>query len=185
MVGGFHHDNQLEAIAVPTTSLGIRYPDSTDNVNVPEDVQNVAQDVDDLLLQKGYVIEDVRTSSSSNFTTTELVIQSVTFTAVSTVRYKVTALQGFQSSVANDIIEVRLRYQAGGTLTSGGTQIRAVLFNCDVANRGNPVTLVGTFTGVSGQVTVGVTGVRDTGTGNHSSFGRVGDGENYILVEGI
>lgn len=140
--------------------------------------------IDTEVSQKGFVVESVRTTASANFTTTEVVIQSVTFTAIAGVRYKITAVQAFQSNVANDLIQVRLRIQSGPTLTTGGTQIRSSLPNCDVAARGNVSTLVGTVTGLSGQHTVGITAVRTAGTGNCSSFGSAAM-EDTILVEAM
>lgn len=169
---------------MPTTTLGITYPDSTDAVRVWEDMQTLAEDVDGLIAAKGFVAEDIRTSSSGTFTTSETVVQSLTWTAVSTVRYKITAVQSLQSSVANDNASIRLRYASGASVTSGGAQLRVIFPNLDVANKGQYETLVATVTGLSGQHTVGVTAVRSTGTGTLQSFGSAG-AENYILIEGI
>lgn len=169
---------------MPDTSLGITYPASTDHARVWEHFQALAQDVDTLLGRKGYVGESTRSTASSSFTTTETVIQSVTFTAVAGVRYKIMAVQSVQSTVAADLIQARLRWSAGSSLSTAGTEITTLLINQDVAGKGIIVTLLATVTGLSGEVTVGVTAVRAAGTGTCSSFGN-SQQENIVLVEGI
>ena len=133
----------------------------------------------------GWVAEDIRTTSSGTFTTTETVLQWATFTAVNVARHKITALQGVQSTAAGDLIRVRLRWEGGGTLTTGGTQLLALLPNADIATKGTLLTMVATVTGLTGSVSMGVTAVRDTGTGTISSFGAAGRQEHLVLVERV
>lgn len=131
----------------------------------------------------GYVTENQRTTQSGTFTTTETVVQSVTFSAVSTTRYKITAVQSFESTVAGDSIAVRLRWASGSSVTSAGAQIHSVITPGNTANLGFVVTLVGTVVfGVSGNVTVGVTGVRNTGaTGIYKSFGSANQIDTIVI----
>lgn len=170
---------------MPTTARGVFYPLSSAAVRIWEILQQTAESVDDAIdAASTWVAEDERTTSSSTITTTETVVQFVSFTSASTTaRYKITALQSTQSSVADDTIQVRLRWASGGTVTTAGTQIASVLPNADKAGRGNSVTITKTFVpGVAGTVTVGVTVVRSGGTGNIISFGSA-QMVNTILVE--
>jgi len=132
------------------------------------------------LVTAGYVGTTLRVVSAATFTTTETVIDTLTFTADSTFRYLVTSVPSYQSSVANDLVQLRLRWQAGGTLTTGGTEFHSVLLNCAVAGRGEQAFLTRDITGLSGQVTVGLTGVRNAGTGTITMFGAAS--QNNVLI---
>ena len=135
----------------------------------------------------GYVTESTRNitmPTAGTITTTETVIQTVTWTAVSGIRYKVTAMQSYQSTGAGDLVEMRLRWSAGASGSTSGTQFAVIVPNCDVAGKGTMVTLVGHFTGASGQVTCSFTARRNTGGGNLSFFGTAVQ-VNLMLVEGI
>ena len=170
---------------MPTTSLGITYPASTSHSRMWEHFQTLADDTDEILARKGYIAESRRTSTVSSITTTETVVQSLTFTAVSGVRYKVTAIQSAQSTVAGDNPQIRLRWASGASVTTAGTEIISVLPVCAVVNKGEMVTVVDTFVpNVNGQVTVGVTMVRAIGTGTISSNGAASHVDT-ILVEGV
>ncbi|WP_409074061.1 hypothetical protein [Micromonospora chalcea] len=170
---------------MPDTSLGITYPSSTSHTRLWEHFQALAEDVDTILARKGYIAESKRATATGSITTTETVIQSVTFTAVAGVRYKVTATQSTQSTVAGDNPQIRLRWAAGASVTASGTELISKLAVAAVVSKGEPVDLVDTFVpNVNGQVTVGVTLVRNAGTGNVSSFGDSRQ-VNTILIEGI
>lgn len=132
----------------------------------------------------GWVGESTRNTSSGTITTTETVVQSVTFTATPGARYKITAVQSVQSSVAADLIQVQVRWSSGATLSISGAQLASLLVNQDVAGKGIIVPLVITVAGLSGQVTVGVTVVRASGTGNVTSFGNAQQ-INTVLVERV
>lgn len=170
---------------MPDTPLGITYPTSTDHTRMWEHFQTLANDVDALLSRKGYINEGTRNTPSAAVTTTETVVQSLTFTAVAGVRYKVTAVQALQSSVVNDLIQARIRWAVGGSVTSAGTEIATIMPNADVANRGQVYTLVGTLVAPSsGSITVGFSIVRNAGTGNVLSHGAA-QMVDYLLVEGV
>lgn len=133
----------------------------------------------------GWVGESTRSSAVNlGSPNTETVLQSLTFTADSAARYKITAVQSVQSSVAADLMQLRLRWQAGAAVTSAGTEVLTQLINQDIAGKGQIITSVITVTGLSGQVTVGVTAVRAGGTGAISSFGNVQQ-TNTLLVERV
>ncbi|MFI7072042.1 hypothetical protein [Micromonospora sediminicola] len=132
----------------------------------------------------GWVAENDRQTTVGSITTTEAVLQSVTFTAVSTARYKISAVQSIQSTVAGDLIQMRIRWSAGAILSTSGTELKSILPNADVASKGQAQPITATVTNLSGQITVGVTAVRNSGTGTVSSFGdsRM---TNTILVERV
>ena len=132
----------------------------------------------------GWVAESNRQTVVGSITTTETALQSVTFAAVAGVRYKVTALQSIQASVAGDLIQMRLRWNSGATFTTGGTELYTTLPNADVAGKGQPVPLIATVTGLSGTVSVGVTAVRSAGTGTITSNGDSRQ-TNTLLVERV
>lgn len=133
----------------------------------------------------GLSTENVRVAASAAITTTETVIQSVTFNAITNVQYMVHATQHFQSTVAGDQGLFRLRYAAGASVTTAGTQLTALLTNADIAAKVQPIAFHKRFVAPStGQFTVGVTLIRNgAGTGNLSSFGSA-SAENVITVVG-
>lgn len=133
-------------------------------------------------LLPGYVADSVRTTGSVSITTVETVIQQVTFTAVASARYRVTAMQSVQSTIANDNMQLRIRGNGGATLSTGGSELASVLPNANQAGKGQHVTLWAFLVGWAGQVTVGCTLVRSTGTGTVTSFGGTGN-HNLIMVE--
>lgn len=144
---------------------------------------------DDSLMAAGFVtgnaVESIRNTASGLITTTETVIQSVSFNAISGAKYLVQATQHFQSTVVNDLGILRLRYAAGSSVTTAGTQLTAIYPNASTANRGVPYSFGKIFTAPStGQFTVGVTLVRDAGTGSLTSHGQAGKAENSIIITG-
>lgn len=132
--------------------------------------------------------ESIRTTTSPTVQgTTEVVIQTLTFPAISGTPYMVTAMQNIQSSALNDLVRMRLKWQAGSTFTAAGsTKLLTTLPSTGgVANRGMAVTLNKVFTpNVSGNVTVGITFQREAGTADVISFGQVDRSENSIIVAG-
>lgn len=172
-----------------TTAHGLVYPDSTGHARIWEHMQTLAQGVDDKALsQRGYIADSNRTAtvpSTGGITTVETVLQSLTFTAVAGVRYKVTAEQSVQGDAVPGSCVLRLRWAAGTSVTSGGTQIVAVTPGSYLANVGTVATIFDTFVpNINGSVTVGVTLIRNTGTANWISFGNANQ-INKILVEGV
>ena len=131
-----------------------------------------------------YIGEVSRTSSIGTFTTTETTLDTVTFTMPDpAARIKVTWVGPYQSTVANDLVEIHLRWKAGASLDATGTSFASVLPNCDVAGRGSVVSIVRTATGITaGQVTVGATALRNAGSGNVTMFGSA-QSQASLLVE--
>lgn len=131
-----------------------------------------------------YVGENTRnTSSGTTSGSTELLVQSVTFAAVANVRYRVTCTQHVESTVANDVIAVKVRWVAGNTITIAGTFLNAVSLPSALANRGIPGTVTTTFVAAAtGNVTVGACIRRTTGTGVAQSVGSA-EQVNSILIE--
>lgn len=118
-----------------------------------------------------FVDEIVRTSSVGPFTTTEQLLDQITFTSPSSLlRWKLTWVGTIQSSVAGDGMRLRLRWEEGTTLTSSGVLFNQKEVNSDVINKGMPLTIVKTVTGLIGEVSIGVLGVRGSGSGNLTSF---------------
>lgn len=136
------------------------------------------------LVTGAFVGETTRIVSSAGFTTTETVLDTVTFVAETATRYEVKSVLSMQSTVAADTVQIRFRWQAGAVLTTAGTEFGSVLPNMDIAGRGGLQTIIRTITGLSGQVTVGTTAVRDGGTGTISSFGTA-KMVNYIVVTSL
>ncbi|MFG1659090.1 hypothetical protein ACGFIY_21415 [Micromonospora chersina] len=135
------------------------------------------------LPDKGYVTRTVRETASGSFTGQTLV-QTATFVADSRLTYKVTAIQHIQSTVANDVANMRLRWRNDTTMTvANSTEFAIISPPMPTAGRGYPWTVIGELSGVAGDVTVGVTFARDTGTGTLLSYGEADRHENLILVE--
>jgi hypothetical protein len=135
-------------------------------------------------LAKGFVADTTRTSSSAGFTNVEIVTDSLTFTSNGpAVIYKLSYFGVVQSTVANDLAQPRFRWQTGGTLTTAGTQFSTVTVNCDVAGRGALFSFFKTVTGIpAGTASIGVTMVRNSGTGTLTSVGSANN-ECYLLLE--
>jgi hypothetical protein len=118
-----------------------------------------------------FIDEITRNSTVGTFTTTETVLDQITFTAKNALRYKLTWVGTIQSSVLNDGLGLRCRWIAGSSLTSSGTLFSTREINANVAGKGQAITIVKTVTGITdGEATIGVLGVRDSGTGNVQSF---------------
>lgn len=133
----------------------------------------------------GAASQSLREAPSASITTVETVIQSLTFNAVSGAGYMVHATQHFQSTVANDVGVLALRWASGTSVTAAGALIAAIYPNADVVNRGQPYGFHGLLiSNVTGQVTVGVTLRRDLGTGSVVSHGSVDEAQNLITVVG-
>lgn len=131
---------------------------------------------------RGTIANDQRNTSSGAFTA-ETLLQSVTFTALAGILYSIQALQNVQSTIAADLAEVHLRWAAGATVTTAGTQISSALISLPTAGRGIQANLLATFTPGAGQFTIGAFAVRNTGTGNISSFGATA-AINTIYIRG-
>jgi len=139
-----------------------------------------------VLEAKGYVTSAIDTTSNVSTTTTEVVSTSIQFTAAaSPVRYKATYVGVAESTVANDLIIVRLRWKNSGVADTTGTNFAMDTKTAITASKGDAFCLVGDFNGQTGGVlTVVATIVRGSGaTGtvkqNLSATGQQG----YFLIE--
>ena len=118
-------------------------------------------------LAKGYVSETTRTSNTASFTTTEIISDQLSFTAIAGLRYKLSWGGSMQSSVTTDLGRFFFRWQAGGTLTTAGTAFFTDGITFPQANRGTSVFRSKTITGITaGTASIGVGMVRDSGSGN-------------------
>lgn len=121
---------------------------------------------------RGLIDEVVRTSTVGTFTTTETVLDYITFTAIAGATYELRCSTPIQSSVVNDIIDVRFRWLAAAALTIAGTEFHHIAPTAVISNRSLVVTTQRTITGLTpGQISIGITAVRNSGTGNISSVG--------------
>jgi hypothetical protein len=116
-------------------------------------------------LSKGYVADATRTASVSPITTTEIITDQLTFTAVAGVRYKLTFNSSMQSTNTADIGSYRLRWQAGGVLTNAGTQFDIDAMTFPITNK-MLICRVATVTGITaGTASIGVGMIRASGAG--------------------
>jgi len=136
-------------------------------------------------LSKGYVGESARIVNSAGFTNaTEIITDSITFTSLGpTIRYKLSFYGNCQSTVGNDAVSIRFRYQAGAALTIAGTQFDISELTMPTIVRSFPLVRSRTVTGIAaGQTTIGVGMIRVLGTGTLTSTGAAGQ-VNYSLLE--
>jgi hypothetical protein len=153
---------------MPTTSLGIRYPASTDNYRPHTDMQNLATDVDTLLVGEGpiqrRVATNIVTTNSALITTVETVVQTVVATLVAGRTYRITVAGACLTSQAPVNTRVRVREDSvSGTILQSR--------NCSTgpsAADAAPATYEAEYTAASsGSKTIVVTIQQQTGTGNH------------------
>lgn len=105
-------------------------------------------------------------TSNVTATTTETLLESVTFTVLAGRRYKYTYSASGQSSAAGDNYELRVRYAAGASVTSAGTQIHGALVSGTAAGSAIPIAFTKPHAGLPlGQVTLGVFVIRTFGAG--------------------
>jgi hypothetical protein len=165
-------------------------PELGDDVH-PEWAQQITEAVNDhetrtAELEAGsYVGEDVEATTSAASTGTEAFSgATVTWLAVSSRRYRIMAVGTHASSVLGDVSRLRIRTEAGASVTSSGTQRRIITVRAEVAGSGAAFVVVATVTGLSGQVTAGVSIQRVAGTGSCTINSNATD-ETYIGVERV
>lgn len=134
-------------------------------------------------LQKGYVSESVRQVGSGTFTTTETILDTITFTAIAGLRYKLTWIGNGQDTVVENV-EFRMRYLAGPTLTTAGTLFYNGTFAVQIAGKSVSLAYVKTVNGIAaGQTTIGVSMVRASGgSGTVQSFASASS-QAVLLLE--
>lgn len=152
------------------------------------DVTDAANDHEDRVteLEAGsYIGEDMENATSASSSGTEAVsLATVTWTASSTSRYRITGIGTHASTVLGDIARLRIRVQSGASVTSSGTQLRIVSVRAEVANSGATFCIVATVTGISGQYTAGISVHRVAGTGAFTINSNSTD-ETYVGVERV
>lgn len=158
---------------MPDTSLGITYPASSDHIRFWEHFQALADDVNTVIAGMQPAQKRIATTKaevdSATFTTTEVVIDSVTASLVIGKIYKVRWVVSFQSSVADDMVNVRIRED---TVLGTEMQSRRVLSAIATAGAGFDGSVEAEYTAVAtGSKTFVGTGDRSTGTGNITAEG--------------
>lgn len=93
---------------MPDTSLGFTYPDAAGNVNLWEHFQALATDINDYIASHGRVQTSVADTDSATFTTSETIVATVTAALVTGRTYKVRAVTHIATTVANDLVTLRL-----------------------------------------------------------------------------
>lgn len=125
---------------------------------------------DRLNSESGRWVATNRRTAPVNFSTTEKVIQTVTFPAIAGQRYRAHAIQSTQSTTVGDAVEVTLRWRNGSAFVdadiAGSTVITKTLPACVRASSGDVSPIEDTFVATAtGDVTVAVTMFRGFGTG--------------------
>jgi hypothetical protein len=167
---------------VPTTpNLALRYPSLSSAPNVPQDIQNLASDVDTAVVGrlKGQTTPII--ADSATWTGTETgSLASVTLNVTAGVTYGLTLYIAVSSTVTGtEISFMRIRED-----TATGNQLAAASLPMPTSGTtGFPITVYTEYTAVStGAKTFVVTGQRVSGTGSHQV--RAGTGRNsYFTVE--
>lgn len=130
----------------------------------------------------GFVDEVTRTSTIGTFTTTETLLDQITFTAVDDARYKLTWVGHVQSGIVGDIVQLRCRWMSGNTLDNTGTLFSSHQVNIDIAGRAMNETIIKTVTGIgAGEISIGVLAVRSSGSGAISSNGSANNEVSLLL----
>lgn len=139
-------------------------------------------------LSKGFINALTRSVNSAGVTTTETVIDFVTFTAVAGARYKLSWSGNVRGTTTGDIARMLFRFQAGGTLTTAGSLFNSILFPIvtNIAGTGISLSPFATITGIApGTTSIGVTLIRNSGAGTLTSLGSPGSDLNQLLLEVI
>lgn len=131
-----------------------------------------------------FVAEELDTTSNNATGGTEVVSSSITFTAVTGVRYKVTYMGVSESTVALDIATCQLRWKNSAVADTTGTSFATQNKTAITASKGDAIVLVGTFGGQNaGDLTVSATIKRIVGTGQVKQNGNSAGQSLYFLVE--
>ncbi len=146
------------------TRLGITYPEATDNANLWEHFQAMAEDVDRLLRARGRVgWSGAIDTDSSTFTTIETAIATVTAALISGKRYKIVLSTHIGTTNAGDTVDIGIR-----ETNASGTEL-----NRSVAEPIPSTTAAGHYFRLEAEFTATATGnkvfagtaQRNTGTG--------------------
>ena len=138
------------------------------------------------LAKAGYVAESTDTTSNVGTTTTEVVSSSVQFTAEAGRRHEVLYTGVAESSVALDIMTLKLRWKLTNTADITGAIFATDNKTSITASKGDAFGLVGQFVAAaSGTHTVVATIVRIVGTGTVKQNGSSAGQALYFLVKDI
>lgn len=138
-------------------------------------------------LPRGYVGSSTHVApfGTAGVGSTEVVGPTVTFTADVARRYKISYSGAYVGTVAADTMRVRVRWQAGAALTTGGTQERTLSHSITLGGYVQPYCLIDRVIGLtSGQVTAGLTIQRTSGTGDVGFFADAAT-TGVLVVEDI
>lgn len=134
----------------------------------------------DTTAPRGFIGVSRATTNVNTIGVTETVTDTITFTAVAGRRYKLTADFAYDGSNAGDQFYLRMRYAAGASLTSTGTQFGIREFAIPVTGIRVPIMMHETVTGIAaGQTTIGISLVRASGTG---TINREGATDNVAVI---
>jgi hypothetical protein len=152
---------------MPTTSRGYPYPSSTDPADVPADIQALATALNgDVAGITPLVQAKTKVANTTANSTTEVWVDSITWTAVTGESLMLMFDSTHQGTIVADVLEFRMRYQAGASVTSAGTLFGSKRVRIEVANSPTPVAMMRVATGIAaGQTTIGVSINRVSGTG--------------------
>lgn len=162
---------------MPTTSRGYPYPNAGDPANVPTDLQALASAIDgDVTSLTPLIQAKTKVANTTSASTTEVVVDSITWTAVTGESLMLQVDGTFQGTIVGDIVELRMRYQAGASVTAAGTQFGIKRVRVEVANSPTPFSMHRVVSGIAaGQTTIGVTVNRQSGTGTVQVNGAATD----------
>lgn len=152
---------------MPTTTRGYPYPNAADPANVPADLQALATALDaDVAGITPLVQAKTKVANTTANSTTEVWVDSITWTAVVGESYMLMFDCTHQGTIVADVMEWRMRYQAGASVTSAGTLFGSKRVRIEVANSPTPLAMMRVATGIAaGQTTIGVSINRVSGTG--------------------
>ena|SRR5688500_18955752 len=152
---------------MPTTTRGYPYPNPGDPADVPSDLQALASAIDgDVAGITAWIDDNVKVANTTSASTTEVVVDSMTWTAVANEKVLLHFDATFQGTIVGDIVEIKMRYKAGASVDATGTLFGIKRVRVEVANSATSVTMARVATGIAaGQTTIGVTINRASGTG--------------------
>lgn len=158
---------------MPTTTRGYPYPNPSDPADVPSDMQALATAIDgDVTGITPYIDDNVKVANTTSASTTEVVIDSMTFTAIANEKVLLHFDAAYQGSIVADVLELRMRYKAGATLDATGTLFGILRIRIEVGTSPQPVAMARVASGIAaGQTTIGVTMNRQSGTGTLTVLG--------------
>lgn len=180
---------------MPSTTRGITYPASTDDVRVWEDIQGTAETtdaaLDDLEEQLGSVLARGNRSTSKTGVTTETAFFRFDDVSVLSGHAIAVTLSGVSlrpaSNDASQIGAIRIRYTTdGSTPTTSSTELTVLRFPCPTSSNAPFVSLEGTYYPPSDQTfSVLFTLSREAGGVNQEAVAATGSMQFKIRDEGV